>query len=337
MRVLFKFFVLLVVIFCAGSTTLFLFLNTSPADMPFNDYEFHIKDGMSASKLADNLQSEHLIRSGLFFKVLIRISQLDKNLKAGYILVSNGMKTTDIMKKILYADFITISLTIPEGYSLKEINNVLITKNLVTKEEIDGFLNKSDYTSIIGLKDFPSAEGFLFPETYTFHKGVKIEKIYSTMVKLFFVKLNETSNSIKSMKPDEMYKKLIIASIIEKEVRNREEASLVAGIFYNRLNLRMKLQSCATVQYILDKPKERLLFDDLLIPSPYNTYLNEGVPPGPISSPGLNSLKAAFNPEKTDYLYFVVKDPIKGSHHFSVEYDEHLRAQKRYKSIQGFE
>jgi UPF0755 protein len=127
-----------------------------------------------------------------------------------------------------------------------------------------------------------------------------------------------------------------VASIIEKEVKVNEESSIVAGIFYNRLKTGMKLQSCATIQYVLDKPKEQLLESDLFIDNPYNTYFYRGLPPAPISNPGYHAIKAAFFPEKHNYLFFVVKDPAKGTHYFSTNYEEHLRAQKQYKQLKGF-
>lgn len=127
-----------------------------------------------------------------------------------------------------------------------------------------------------------------------------------------------------------------MASIIEREVKNKEEAPIVAGVFYNRLKQNIKLQSCATIQYILEKPKEHLLETDLLIDNSYNTYLYYGLPPGPICNPGATALNAAFHPANHNYLYFVVQDPAKGTHYFSSTYQEHLSAQRKYKAIKGF-
>lgn len=327
----------LIIIVTASVSTLFFYFNTPPVNMPMEDYEFQISEGMSAGALAYSLQENNLIKSSFFFRILTRLSKLDKSLKVGYIKIESGMKTTEIITAILKSDFVRVSITIPEGYTTKEINKLLIERKLVTEDDIKNFFSRSNHLSIIGLENYPSTEGFLFPETYVFHKGVKLDRIYSAMVRQFFIRLDSAYPDWRKLSSTEVYNGVILASIIEKEVRDRTESEIVSGIFHNRLNKNMRLQSCATVQFILDKPKDRLLFSDLTVKSPYNTYLNTGLPPGPISNPGFTALKAAFNPAKTDYLYFVVKDPFRGTHHFSRTYDEHLKAQERYIRIQGFQ
>ena len=116
----------------------------------------------------------------------------------------------------------------------------------------------------------------------------------------------------------------MLASLVEKEAQRPEEQAVIAKVFLNRLQQNMPLQSCATIQYLLGYPKEELSLQDTQIPSPYNTYLNPGLPPGPIANPGLGALKAALNPAQTDYLYFVADK--QGKHHFSRTYEEHLAA-----------
>jgi UPF0755 protein len=129
---------------------------------------------------------------------------------------------------------------------------------------------------------------------------------------------------------EELRRVVIIASLVEEEAKLDEERALIAAVFYNRLKGGKRLESCATVQYILQKPKERLLFSDLKAESPYNTYLHTGLPPGPIANPGRKSLVAALRPAAVEYLFFVVK--MNGSHHFSSTYEEHLKAIRRYNS-----
>ncbi|MCG8569604.1 MAG: endolytic transglycosylase MltG, partial [Spirochaetes bacterium] len=197
------------------------------------------------------------------------------------------------------------------------------------------FLAQKNYTASIGLSGQSSAEGFLYPDTYKVFKGSDTKTVFSTMVQLFFEKLQVIEPNYRSLTADELLEKVTLAAIIEKEVKNREEAAVVAGVFNNRLQQNMKIQSCATIQYILGEPKEHLLESDLLIPHPYNTYLNLGLPPGPICSPGYTALNAAFHPSKHKYLFFVVKDPARGTHHFSETYEEHLLAQQRYKQLKG--
>lgn len=337
MKTIIKLVVLLAVILCAGCISGFLLLNRASPSIPEKGAEFDIRQGDYASSIAERLKKEKLITSALFFKVMIRISGLDKHLQSGYLQILPGEKTTDIIRNILNGKFSTITFTIPEGYNFNEINRVLTDKNILTKEQIDDFISQPDWLVTIGLPAYcKTPEGFMFPETYTIRKGTGIKKIYRTMVDEFYARLKREIPDYENFSSEQFYDRVIIASIIEKEVRAPNEAAIVAGVFFNRLNQSMKLQSCATVQYILNKPKERLLEEDLSIESPYNTYLNKGLPPSPISNPGINALKAAFNPAKSDYLYFVVKDPAKGTHQFSKTYEEHLKAQNRYKSIKGF-
>lgn len=336
MRVILTFFATTLILFSLLSTITFLFLDIQPQQTTMEDKEIHIKKGMSASMLAQELHEAKLIRSVPFFKLLTRISGLDKKLKSGYLAVSTGTRTTELIKQIIRSDFIKISFTIPEGYSEKEIHKLLLSKNIVSEEQIASFITSPSYTDP-RLSSFKTREGFLFPETYTFLKGVSIHEIYATLTKQFFLELSSIYPAWQKLSNEEFYQKIILASIIEKEVKNHAEAPIVSGIFYNRIAQNMKLQSCATVQYILDKPKERLLFEDLEIINPYNTYVYKGLPPTPIANPGRNALKAAFYPSKNNYLYFVVKDPQKGLHHFSSNYQEHLRAQEKYKALQGFQ
>ena len=127
---------------------------------------------------------------------------------------------------------------------------------------------------------------------------------------------------------EELGELIIIASLVEREAKIESERPLIAAVFYNRLMNGKRLESCATVQYILGKTKERLLYSDLKVKSPYNTYLNKGLPPGPIANPGVDSIRAAIYPADVDYLFFVSKHD--GSHHFSTTYSEHLKAIVKY-------
>jgi UPF0755 protein len=155
------------------------------------------------------------------------------------------------------------------------------------------------------------------------------------MVKTFFIRLKSVYPDYKDLTPEELYRKVVLASIVEKEYRRKEEAPIIASVFYNRLKRHIRLESCATIGFIktelLGQPHADRLWDiDLQIPSPYNTYQHYGLPPGPISNPGLVSLSAVFAPADTDYLYFVLEDPKTGRHHFSVNFNEHVSAKKLY-------
>lgn len=226
----------------------------------------------------------------------------------------------------------SIKVTIPEGYELRQIISLLESKNIG---------KSSNYTSSIlndtfnywFLKDIEKSdvylEGYLFPSTYTFTKDMteknildimleKFNSIYSDKMKSRAKDLNMSTNEI-----------ITLASIVEREAGNDTERDIVSSVFYNRLNSKNYpyLESCATVQYILKERKAVLSIADTRIDSPYNTYINSGLPPHPIASPGLKSINATLYPAKTDYLFFVLgKD---GNHIFSKTYAEHLDAKNR--------
>lgn len=327
--------ILLIIVF--GITSIAMFISNMPTDnIPKTGVEFEIKKGDNVHIIANRLWKNGFIRSKLLFIGIIKIIGQESRIKSGWILLDSDSSTSKIIKTIVTGKYIDVSFTIPEGSTLSQIKEILIKDKIVTEEDLNKFFADTKYKSKIGLSKYKSIEGFLFPDTYKFHKGIDVDKIFEGMVNLFFQKLIDIYPSYKSLSEKELYEKVIMASIIEKEVKNSEESPIVASVFYNRIKMKMKLQSCATIQYILGKPKEHLLESDVLIDNPYNTYLYQGLPPGPICSPGENALKAAFSPSETEYLFFVVKDLEKGTHQFSKTYEEHLKAQSVYKARKGF-
>lgn len=339
MKILIKSFIVLSVIVLCVFLSLFYVLNSPTDTISPDGVDFEIKRGDSLISVSIRMHSNGYIRSLLFAKVLAKTVYRSKSLQPGWVKLFSNQTTMQHINRLYSKDFITVTFTIPEGYKLDEVKDVLKRENILTEQEISDFFNKDDYLNSAGLGDFEtidSLEGFLFPDTYKFYKGSSAEEIFRGMVNLFIKKVSKIYPDYRRLSSERLKEIVTMASIIEKEVRVHDESSVVAGVFYNRIKRGEKLQSCATVQYILDKPKERLLESDLLVDNPYNTYLNKGLPPGPICNPGERALEAAFYPEEHNYLFFVVKDPVKGTHHFSKDYNEHLLAQKRYLSIQGF-
>jgi UPF0755 protein len=176
-------------------------------------------------------------------------------------------------------------------------------------------------------------EGFLYPETYFFPIDYPAPLVVKTMADTFFKRIAGMNEA--DLSPEELYEKVTLASIVEREYRVDEEAAVMAGVFYNRLKINMALESCATVEYVITEIQQKphpevLLFVDLEIDSPYNTYRNAGLPPGPISAPGEVALNAVFHPVERDYFYFRLVDGNAGRHHFSKTLDEHNRAGALY-------
>ncbi|HSQ33469.1 MAG TPA: endolytic transglycosylase MltG, partial [Peptostreptococcaceae bacterium] len=220
---------------------------------------------------------------------------------------------------------IGIKVTIPEGYTTKEIVNLLVSKNLGNKEIYDKLIkNPSEFSNeFTFLKNLKSIEGYLYPETYYFEKNLSEKEILSRMIKRF--------DKIYTEKFEERQKELgvdldyiiTLASIVEKEAVLDKDRPIIASVFYNRLEIDMALQSDATLQYAFPERKERVMYKDLEIESPYNSYKNKGLPPTPIACPGVKSIESTLYPDNTNYLYFVAN--IDKSNDYSSTYKEHLK------------
>ncbi|MDU2592443.1 MAG: endolytic transglycosylase MltG, partial [Paeniclostridium sordellii] len=178
-------------------------------------------------------------------------------------------------------------------------------------------------------KDILSLEGFLYPDTYYFDKKVTEEEVLSAMLKRFEKMYTDKFKKEQKERGLTLQQVVNLASIIEKEAVLDEDRPMIASVFYNRLNVDMPLQSDATIQYIFDERKDRVMYKDLKIKSPYNSYINKGLPPTPISNPGVKSIEAVLNPANSDYLYFVAT--IDGKNNYSKTYEEHLKHVENYK------
>jgi UPF0755 protein len=290
-------------------------------------YELTIEPGAGYKKVSKELKDNHLIRSDSYFHFLLRMSGNSTKLKQGIYTLNDGMDSSKIMEVLVNGKVKMISFTIPEGYTNRQIGDVLTKRNIVPSRQF--FLEASENPEFLKKYNIPakSTEGYLYPETYTIPYNYKVEQIVEMMLKRFYKNLS-TIPETKGLDPSELHQKVILASIVEREAKKKEEQPLMAGVFLKRLKIKMPLESCATVQYLFDKPKKRLLEKDLEIISPYNTYLNRGYPPGPISNPGLPAITAAFRPVESDNLFFLVKPD--GSHYFSKTHNEHLEAKKKY-------
>lgn len=240
-------------------------------------------------------------------------------------MLNAGMSASGILNTLSSGRVVMQRFTVPEGLHLRQVASLLQDRGVVDQQSFMRSCRSTDIIKRYGIP-FDTVEGFLFPDTYLVAGGLDAEEIVEIMVERFFERLDE-------IKPppytdQELEEAVTIASLVEREAVIDEERPLIAAVFYNRLAQNKRLESCATVQYILGKTKERLLHSDLRTPSPYNTYLHVGLPPGPIANPGAASLRAALFPAEVDYLFFVSRG--NGTHHFSSTYEEHLRAIRKY-------
>jgi UPF0755 protein len=287
-----------------------------------------VRRGESSQSVGLRLERAGLINSRYFWNFLCRLNS--EHIKTGTYRLEIPATPIAIHRVLVSGREVLHKVTIPEGVTLKKTALILEEAGITTAE---GFLAAARDRSIINHYSIPndSMEGYLFPDTYFFPGDFPPDRVVRTMADNFFNKLEIISPSFGGMSMRELNERVIMASIVEREYRVADEAPVMAGVFFNRLRINMALQSCATVEYIiteiLGRPHPRvLLFRDLEIRNPYNTYMYRGLPPGPISAPGVVALRAAMYPENTRYLYFRLTDPASGRHYFSRTYDEHIRA-----------
>jgi UPF0755 protein len=311
-------------VLAAAAGAVALILNRPPGNGR-GEILFSVQPGETVGHVAAGLEREDLVRSARFFLLLARVSGKDQEIKAGEFMLNAGMSASGILKTLSSGRVVMQRFTVPEGLHLRQVASLLQERGVVDQESFMRACRSTDIIERYGIP-FDTVEGFLFPDTYLVAGGLDADQIVEIMVERFFERLEE-------IKPPpytdrELQEAVTIASLVEREAVVDEERSLIAAVFYNRLAQNKRLESCATVQYILGKTKERLLHSDLRTPSPYNTYLHVGLPPGPIASPGAASLRAALYPAEVDYLFFVSRG--NGTHHFSSTYEEHLRAIRKY-------
>lgn len=290
-----------------------------------------IPKGSGLKSIAGILEEENLIKDSLIFELYCKLNDKSDNIKAGKYSIKTSMSVPEIVEAISNsgnAIVDTVKFTIPEGYKQDQIVEKLSSLGVVSREEIEAALDskKYNYDFIGQIPDREKKlEGYLFPDTYEIYKDATAEDIIDKLLGRFNkVFTEEYRNRAKEMgmTVDQV---VVLASIIEREAKLDNERNTISAVFQNRLKKNMLLQSCATVQYLFKEQKEVLTYKDLEIKSPYNTYINIGLPPGPIASPGLKSIEAALYPEDTDYLYFVARND--GSHIFTKTYSEHINAQ----------
>ncbi|WIV11181.1 endolytic transglycosylase MltG [Proteiniborus sp. MB09-C3] len=295
-----------------------------------------IPKGTSSNGIAKILKDNNLIRNDLIFSLFAKYEKMDGKFKAGKYVLNNGMTQEEIMRKLVAGgvEKDSVTFTIPEGFELKQIAERLSEMGLVDKNSFLELTSKvSNFSSEFDfLKDVPeelSLEGYLYPDTYEVYTDVSEKDIVKKMLSRFDSLYTDELKAKAEELDLDINQVIALASIIEREGRVDSEREIISGVFHNRIKVGMALQSCATVQYILGERKPVLSTEDTLIDSPYNTYINQGLPPGPIASPGIRSIEAAVNPADVDYKFFVFNEDETGTHTFSVTYDEHKKAKNR--------
>ncbi|GHT49251.1 hypothetical protein FACS1894102_3690 [Spirochaetia bacterium] len=329
----------LVIMVCGG----IIFLNSAPKAAPHSSEtinidaftktaEIEIKDGESGNSVGNRLYEAGLIRNVELWKLLTHTNR--NFIKKGIYHFEYPQNQVSIHKLLQEGKEILVRVTIPEGVTIKKIASILNEKNICSESSFIEIANDAEVLKRLKING-NSMEGFLYPDTYLMPQPYGAEKTAALMVQNFFKHLRDIGINVNDASREDIYKKVILASIVEREYRDPDEAPIMGGVFLNRINRGMKLESCATVEYVIteiqNRPHPTRLFNkDIAIENQYNTYIFKGLPPGPISCPGEIALKAAFYPASSDYLFFRVVDPSQGKHYFSKTFDDHIKAGEIY-------
>ncbi len=289
-----------------------------------------VPQGAGAHSVAGALHEVGVIRSRTFFNLLLRVSGSTAALHAGEYRFE-GLLTPMAVHRILVAgDVLLHRVTVPEGLRAEQIFDLLVSRGLGTREGFERAWRRVDLLQGLD-EEAGDLEGYLYPDTYHVPRFLPEEEILQEMVKRFVAKFGERERRRARAMGLTVRQVITLASMVERETSLPDERSLISAVFQNRLRRGMMLQCDPTVIYALQRSgryEGRLTRKGLRFDSPYNTYLHRGLPPGPIASPGMESIQATLHPADSDYLYFVSMNT--GRHHFSRSLDEHTRAVSRY-------
>lgn len=285
----------------------------------------NIPDGSSAGSIGRMLAEKRIIRSPFAFKLLVKFSGKSGRLQPGAYELSGSMTPAAVLKKIASGEVCARWITVPEGFTIRQIAERLAAKGLADKSRFEAFAEQDGQSFTAGFPSpGPNLEGYLFPDTYLVPQGESEDKIIDNMLQAFCDKVAKPLQGDIAASGMSMHQVITLASLIEREAKVPGDRALISAVLHNRLKKNMRLQVDATVLYALGEHKNRVLYRDLSVDSPYNTYKNAGLPPGPIANPGLASIKAALHPANADYLYYVARPD--GSHIFSRTIEEHGEA-----------
>lgn len=314
--------------FFAFMAAYYLYFLDKPLDKNAAETTFVITKGDGVRKIAANLEKDEIISQDLTFLIYLKLSGLSSSLQAGDYRLSAAMSPYTIADILTKGKVASKKITIPEGWTIDDIGTYLEKQGIVTKADFVAATKKNyEYDFLADKPAGQDLEGYLFPDTYQISVTANAEDIVRVMLDNFDKQLTTETRAAISGSGMNIYETVTLASIVEREVSKPEDRKVVAGIFLNRLNTGMALESCATVQYILKTSEKRLSYEQTRVESPYNTYLNTGLPVGPIGNPGSESIRAVLFPEKTDYYFFFSAD---GVTYYSKTLEEHNAKVAKY-------
>ena len=292
-----------------------------------------VEEGDTLASVADKLDEAGVISSPTLFKLRARVRGEATEIKPGEYRFEPGEDGGEILRKLSSGDSDSSSaITIPEGLTLSQTAQEVAEQSSIPAEEFEAAAKETGYGyAFLDDPAIQTTEGFLFPKKYEFEKDAEASQIVDRLLQQYLVETRDLELAeAKDRTGLTEYELITVASLVEEESANLEERPVIASVIYNRIRAGMPLQIDATIQYALGKPKEELKLSDLEIDSPYNTYVNSDLPPGPIASPSRESIRAALVPARTDYLYYVLEADGQ-EHFFTNDYDEFLEAKDRAK------
>lgn len=311
-------------------------------DNPFlpndsSEVSFVIKQGDGVKVIAENLESQRLIRGSEYFEIYVWQNGFSNKLQSGVYQLSPSMTIAEMVSLFVGGErgavkSNEVQISIPEGSSNAEIlERLQQTEAFSLASDFDGVaLDFSQYDFLEKKSGEDFLQGYLFPDTYNFYKNSSLEQIISKMLNNFETKVGDDLRQEIAIQNKSLYEILILASIVEKEAANNQEMPEIASVFYNRLKIGQMLQSDATVNYIVGEGRAQATLEDIAIDSPFNTYKYAGLPPAPICNPSLDAIMSAVYPAKTEYYYFLTTQDEERKTIFSKTYEEHLQNKYRY-------
>ncbi|MFD1207024.1 endolytic transglycosylase MltG [Sporosarcina contaminans] len=347
-RIVFAIALVVLIIGLVGSRAVYKYITESlqPVDPDSEEtIEVEIPIGSGLSSIAETLEDEGIIRNAKIFKYYAKFNN-ESQFQAGTYALSKSMTLDELIQSLktgkVYREPV-FTIAIPEGLTLKQIAKIVEKKTSITEQAfmsyvedektIDDLMGK--YPNILtdeirneNIK-YP-LEGYLFPATYPFYEeNPSVETVVETMLDATAANLTPYLTYLQEQEKS-VHWLLTFASLLEREATAKTDRETIASVFYNRLDIDMPLQTDPTVLYALGEHKDRVLYSDLEVQDPYNTYVVKGLPPGPISNAGKSSIDAVVEPSDTDYLYFLADK--EGNNHFTNSYEEHLKNQAKYLS-----
>lgn len=331
-----KFLLALTALLLLGLAAVFLYLHpvlfAPAAPSALSQTGFIIRRGMSLTQIADSLEQQAFIKNRKHFLLAAKLTGDGNQLKAGKYEIAPGMTHVDLLRLFRSGKVVQVRVTLPEGKTAEDYAEIVARAMQIDQAEFVKLTEDSSFARKLGVAA-KRLEGYLYPDTYQFYWGATAQEVITVLVQELQRRLDASVRAQVQASGMTLHEALTLASIIEGEAVVDSERAVIAAVYRNRLRQGILLQADPTIQYAVPGPPRRLLYRDLEIASPYNTYRYAGLPPGPVNNPSLKSIHAALNPAAVQYIYFVARGD--GSHRFSYTLEQHLQAKRDFDRVRA--